>query len=351
MATAGALGVDVESDRRWRELNLGVWEGKTRDEVFEEAPDLESALERDEDISFGGGERLSELVGRVTEAFQDLAARIGDGGRALVVTHGGAIMGLTSALLGTKTRGRLLRLTNTSLTTWRVNSSGEQMAVYNDATHLPGAVVRAEPGAPHVHLIRHGETQANLDHRWQGHEDGTLTHEGREQAHRLALVLPDLDALYTSPLGRARDTAVILATTNGWVLETVDAVKEIGFGAWENRTRQEIAAMDPAGLAAIDRGEDVRRGGTGETYAEVRERMTDAIGKLAARHPGGSIGIVSHGGAMRAFGTVVLGLDFATRHRLPVAGNTSIAHFVYGRRGPALAGWNLAPHMGRPMVG
>jgi probable phosphoglycerate mutase len=351
MATAGTLGVDVESDQRWRELNLGDWEGKTRDEVLAAIPDLETALERNDDVSFGGGERLSEMVGRVTAAFHDLAARLDDGQRALVVTHGGAIFGLTSALLGTSTRGRLLRLTNTSLTTWRLNSSGNQMAVYNDATHLPGAVVRAEPDASHVYLIRHGETEANVDHRWQGHEDGILTHEGREQAHRLALVLPDLDALYSSPLGRARDTAVILATTNGWVVETVDAVKEIGFGSWENRSRDEIGAMDPDGLAAIDRGEDSRRGGTGETYGEVRSRMVDAVEKLAARHPGGSIGIVSHGGAMRAFGTVVLGLDFATRHRLPVAGNTSIAHFVYGRRGPALAGWNLTPHLGRATIG
>ena len=54
---------------------------------------------------------------------------------------------------------------------------------------------------------------------------------------------------------------------------------------------------------------------------------------------------------MRALGTVVLGLDFATRHRLPVAGNTSIAHLVYGRRGPALAGWNLAPHLSRRATG
>lgn len=345
MATAGALGVDVESDARWREMNLGDWEGRTQAEIREAAPDAAAAFEAREDIAFGGGERMSELIGRVTEAFTELTDRLDDGQRALVVSHGGAIYSLTAALLNSPDRSRLLRLTNTSLTTWRVNSNGPQLAVFNDATHLPGSPVRADVGSTHLYLIRHGQTESNVEGRWQGQQDGVLTYEGREQAQRLALAMPELDALYSSPLGRARDTAVILGTANGWVVETVDAVQEIGFGSWENRTRDEIRAVDPDGLASIEAGRDVRRGGTGETYAEVQARMADAAEKLAMRHPDQSVGIVSHGGAIRALGTTVLGLDFATRHRLPVAGNTSMAHIVWSDRGPAVASWNVTPHL------
>ena len=351
MATAGALGLDVESDPRWREMNLGDWEGKTRDEIREMAPERDDEVEERDELAFSGGETMNELIGRVTEAFTDLTSRLDDGQRALVVSHGGAIYGLTAALLGSAARGRLLRLTNTSLTTWSVDGLGPQLTVFNDATHLPGAPVRSEAGVAHVYLIRHGETEANVSGRWQGQQDGVLTATGREQARRLSLVMPELDAMYSSPLARARDTAVILATSNGWVVETVDAVKEIGFGAWESLTREEIGKMDPEGLAAIDRGVDVRRGGTGEMYEEARSRMCDAVGRLATRHRGQSIGVVSHGGVMRALGTDVVGLSFAERHRLPVSTNTSMAHIVYGERGPALAAWNLAPHLNSSRTG
>lgn len=351
MATAGALGVDVESDARWREMNLGDWEGKTRDEVRDMDSDVAAALDERQDIAFGGGERMSELVGRAEEALYDLAGRLDDGQRALVVSHGGTIFSLTSSLLGDVGRGRILRLTNTSLTTWRLGDGDPQLVVFNDSAHLPGTPVRSPADTSHVYLIRHGETEANVSRRWQGQQDGVLTAKGREQARRLSLITPDVDALYTSPLGRARDTAVILAATNGHVIETVDGVKEIGFGTWENRTRAEIARIDPAGLRSIDQGVDVRRGGYGETYDEVCRRMSDSVTRLAARHAGRAVSIVSHGGAIRALGTHVLGIDFADRSRLAVPANTAMSRFVYGERGSALASWNVAPHLERTEAG
>ena len=62
MATAGAMGRDVESDQRWREINLGSWEGLSQDEIGMNHPDVTAALERGDDIAFGGGERMSELL-------------------------------------------------------------------------------------------------------------------------------------------------------------------------------------------------------------------------------------------------------------------------------------------------
>jgi broad specificity phosphatase PhoE len=345
MATAGALRRDVESDRRWREINLGSWEGLSQDEIGMNHPDVAAALERGDDIAFGGGERLTDLLARVEDAFSDLVDRLDDGGKALVVSHGGAIFGLLALVLGVNTRHKLLRLTNTSLTTITVDQSGRRLSVFNDATHLPGSPVRAEAGATHVMVFRHGETQANVEQRWQGQQPGSLTDAGRDQARRLGAHVGPFDALYTSPLERARETAALINGGGDLAIEEIESLQEIGFGTWENLTYDEIMAIDPGGLTAMLDGQDLRRGGTGETLAEVRDRMTGTLRDLADRHRAGTIGVVSHGGATRAFATGILGIDVAHRHRLPVMDNTGIAHFVFGERGLAIGAWNLTPHL------
>jgi broad specificity phosphatase PhoE len=73
--------------------------------------------------------------------------------------------------------------------------------------------------------------------------------------------------------------------------------------------------------------------------------MERAVGGLASRHEGKTIGVVSHGAATRAYATGVLGLDFSQRLRLGLLHNTAMARVVYGPRGPAMASWNLTPHL------
>ncbi len=151
-----------------------------------------------------------------------------------------------------------------------------------------------------------------------------------------------VDALYTSPLERAHATARAVADEQSHALLVDARLKEIGFGAWENRTRSEIEEEDAAGFAELMSNEaDVRRGGSGETFAEVQERMTRAVADIAARHAGGRIAIVSHGGATRAYVTNLLGIDFRGRFRLGTLRNTRVGRIEFGQRGPLLAHWNM----------
>lgn len=343
--TSHGLG-PAEVDDRWRELHVGSWEGLSMHEIIERDPDVMAALDAGEDVAFGGGEKVSEAIARVRAAFHDLAGRLDDGQRALVVSHGGVLLTLIGVLLGVETRGRMLRLTNTSITTIRLDDGHHEVSVFNDTTHLPGVPVRAEEGATHVMLARHGETVANTQGRWQGQSGGSLTPQGVEQARRLAAFFPAVSVLYSSPLARALETARLVADGSGIVLRQETDLQELAFGSWEMMTTAEIEASDPSGLADLRAGTDVARGGSGETFGALRDRVARVIGEIVQRHAGKTIGVVSHGAATRAYATGILGLDFPGRRLLGLLENAAMARVVYGPTGPAIASWNLTPHLG-----
>jgi probable phosphoglycerate mutase len=344
-ATAGAIGIDYETDPRWRELHLGRWEGLTSDEIEASDGAVAAAVLAGEDVALGDGERISELVGRLNGALDDLVDRLEDGSRALVVSHGGALLALLSSIFGGRMDDRLIRLTNTAVSRIEIGRRGTTVRVYNDATHLPGAPLRIPKGATELVLVRHGQTAANLDERWQGHQDGQLTDTGREQARRLASVFPPVAAIYSSPLQRAYDTAAALADRQLVSVATDPDLKEIGFGSWEGLTAAEIQAADPEGFAELVAGKDAPRGGTGESFGTVMARVRTSADRIAAAHPGTVSAAVSHGGATRAYVAGVLGLDFSSRQRLGLLTNTGMARVVYEPRGAALGAWNLAPHL------
>lgn len=143
-------------------------------------------------------------------------------------------------------------------------------------------------------LVRHGETDWNRDRRVQGHTDTPLNEAGRAQARELAgtLAAESFDAVYTSDLARARDTAAIVAGDHGVELVQLVALRERHFGTWEGLTDEEVLACHP----------DARPGhwGDGETPEEMTGRVLAALRSIAAAHPGGTVVVVSHGGPLRA---------------------------------------------------
>lgn len=349
MQTAAALGRPIEPDPRWREPFFGAWEDLTTAEIMTRDPDTLAALINGEDIAPGGGESFTAVIERTTAALRDLVARVGEGSVA-VVSHGMALLLLLSSLLETKRPSPLRLLGNSALATIKLDAD-DQLGVitYNDDTHLGRTTLPhfgSSPDDTEMLLIRHGRTVANDEGRWQGQTDGMLNATGRDQALALAKYLPKVDALYSSPLSRAEDTARAIADEQGVEVRLHDGLQEIGFGAWEGMTRAEIAASYPDEYATFnDGGADAARGGNGETFAGVRQRMADALGAIVAKHPGQEVGVVSHGGATRAYVTEVLGIPYEKRQRLGLLGNTGFARMAHTKRGPALVSWNLTPHL------
>jgi broad specificity phosphatase PhoE len=140
-------------------------------------------------------------------------------------------------------------------------------------------------------LARHGETDWNREGRFQGWADPPLNETGRAQARALARQLADVpfDAVYSSDLRRAHETAVIVAELHGIPVVADAELREIDVGSWSGLTRPEIEARFP----------DAEHH-DGETRDEHRARVLAAVERIACAHPRERILIVSHGGSLRA---------------------------------------------------
>lgn len=204
--------------------------------------------------------------------------------------------------------------------------------------------VFAEPGTLLL-LIRHGETQWNVDHRVQGHLDIALTERGVEQAFRLRAALAEeaVHAVYTSDLQRARVTAEVIAG-NERPLHVEPRFRESCFGTFEGLTGPECEARFPAEYHSW-RSDSVRhRPPGGETLEDLRERCMAALREHLPKHGGQTVAVVAHGGPVRAMVCGVLGLPLEIYPKIRVE-NTSVARLLFTARGPILAGLNDVCHL------
>ena len=347
MRTAEAITSDVAPDPAWREFHVGAWEGYTSEEIMVRFPGEMEAFFAGEDMAPGGGELMSKFRSRITAAFESLVSSLADDDEAVVVTHGGVIWALVAHVLGLTGRSvRIMPPFNTSATVVTVPDNGvPQLTVFNDAGHLSEVATHFGPSGPRVTIFRHGQTEGNVDGRWQGRSDSPLTDLGRRQAKAVTRYAPDMAALFTSPLGRTRQTAAIIGDALDVEPEANEGFLEMSFGAWENLTSTEAATQDPELYGEIfDRGHDLPRGGDGETFTATGSRFAEALEGIVA-DTGKDLGVVSHGAAIRAFTVKVMGLAFDERNRLPVPRNTSMSSVVYSDGGPVLASYNVAPHL------
>ncbi len=179
-------------------------------------------------------------------------------------------------------------------------------------------------------LARHGETDWNRDNRFQGHADPPLNDLGRRQSAELAESLLDdgIARVYTSPLRRAFETAEIVAGRLGLEPEPLEALREIDVGSWSGLTREEVAERFPDDYALwLARAPHGYEGG--ETYAELAARVLPAVHEVAARHPGETLLVVTHGGPSRVLQAHAAGIDYVeARRRETVLANCGVSRFA-----------------------
>jgi broad specificity phosphatase PhoE len=152
----------------------------------------------------------------------------------------------------------------------------------------------------HLYLIRHGQTDWNIEGRWQGHADVPLNNRGREQAAQIASSLAGvgLKAIYSSDLIRASDTAEALASTTGLTVRYDKRLREIHQGEWQGLLVTEIQARYGEQFHRRRENPLTVAPPGGETVLQVRERVVSAVEDIGRKHPFERVALVSHGFAL-----------------------------------------------------
>ena len=146
-------------------------------------------------------------------------------------------------------------------------------------------------------LVRHGETEYNLTHRFQGRVDIPLSKEGRNQAHALALALNEesLTAVYTSPLMRAMETAKIIMEFHPTTPLFVEKdLIEMDLGELEGKEANEWVSQHQE-FYKIWRSNpsNLKMPGGGESLGEVQIRVLKALERITLPYPSGSTLLLS----------------------------------------------------------
>jgi broad specificity phosphatase PhoE len=345
--TAEAFSDDVVIDDAFIEIDLGRWDGLSSDEVLETDGERLKQSVADRIMPMGEtGESLTEAGERILSAVERLVDTMPDDSSAAVVTHGGLLQTVLHNFLPGGDRRVHTFVDNTSLTRIKVHGGRHRLASFNDTGHIGPRSLQVqeflEAGHPVLALVRHGETRANVERRWQGHSDWDLNELGYRQAEALGLHYGTWDTVFSSPLKRARQTAEYV--TNA-VPIFMDDLREMNMGIWEGMTTDEIEAQWPELIERIyTHGEDVKRGETGETWAELTTRFRGAVDGVTPA-TGEPTVIVAHGGAIRSYISSLTTTTDSYSESLYTPRNTGVSHVAVTDKGPMIIDYAVAFHL------
>lgn len=196
-------------------------------------------------------------------------------------------------------------------------------------------------------LVRHGVTAWNKDRRFQGQIDIPLDDEGREQAERTGrrLARETVDAVYSSDLGRAWQTAGAIASALGLAVRAEHGLRERNYGAFEGCTHDEIRLHQPQAYArwhAREPGFDLPGGG--ESLETFHARVLATLQALARRHPGERVVAVTHGGVLDCAYRIASGLPIEAPRGHDLL-NASLNRIGWGGGRFSLLGWADVAHL------
>jgi len=194
--------------------------------------------------------------------------------------------------------------------------------------------------------IRHGQTAWNAEMRMQGQLDTALDALGRWQAQQVAAALAHepIDAIVSSDLARALQTATPLARQCGVRVVLEPGLRERSFGVFEGFTYADIVRHWPEQAARWRLRDPTFAPDRGESLASFHQRCTDTAQRLAERHAGCAVVWVTHGGVLDCLYRAAVRINLSAARTWQL-GNASINRLLYADQGLSMVGWGDTNHL------
>ena len=195
-------------------------------------------------------------------------------------------------------------------------------------------------------IVRHGQTEWNIQKKTQGQKNSSLAQMGIEQAQKLAKRLRnfDVDYIYSSDLGRTIETSNIISSHLNKDITLDTGLREISFGDWEGLTISTIREKYSDTYKVWRTKPQEARIPGAENLIQARERILDCISKLNEKHDNSNILLVSHGMIIKILLVSLLGAELSNIYKLK-QGNTSLNVIEYRDYGPVIMRVNDTTHL------
>ena len=192
------------------------------------------------------------------------------------------------------------------------------------------------PTSTLVLLVRHGQTPTTgklLPGRAAGLHLADIGHQQATAAAERLAALPKIDAVYTSPLERARETAAPIGKAAGLKVQVDRGLLECDFGEWTGAELKALMKLPEWGT--VQRAPSTFTFPGGESFTAMQNRIVGAIDRLRARHPGGVVVCVSHADPVKAAVAHAMGTHIDLFQRIVIS-TCSISAIAYGHGAPVV---------------
>lgn len=180
-------------------------------------------------------------------------------------------------------------------------------------------------------IVRHAEAEGNVNRKFHGWTDSSITEKGHIQAKLLAEKLKDvdIDVLYSSSLKRTLQTAQYISEAKQLPIIRTDKLKEINGGDWEERTWDELPKLWPKEYETWETSQHIHQMPNGESMSELQDRVSKEIEKIISQNHGKNICIVTHGTAIKTLICYFKKLNLCEMRNIIWHDNTSVTIVDY----------------------